>query len=160
MASPPAKNAAPRASSVLSQDITAATAAVKPAPAGAPLKVTTKQWVTLRRVFFTAEDVGQAQKLFDILNRMQESLLQALGVVTTNQLIPGNILRAITFTAGQTQMLAHGLGREWQGYFCIRARSGSGACVLTDEAYTTGLTADLVVPLKSVNAGVYDIYVF
>lgn len=159
MAAPVAKTSAPRASSILSQETTASTP-VKPAQAGAPTSVTTKAWVSLRRVFFTAADVGQAEKLYDILNRMQEATLAVLGVMTTNQLIPGNILRSVTFTAGQTQMLTHGLGREWQGYFCIRARSGSGAPTFTDEAYVAGQQADSILPLKSANAGVYDIYVF
>jgi len=156
----PVNSKAPRASSILSQATTAKTQVAKPLPVGAPLSISTKGWVTLRRVFFTAADVAQAAKLYDILNRMQESTLQVLGVVSTNQLIPGNILRSITFTAAQTQTLVHGLGRSWQGYFCVRAQIGSGAPVFTDVAYPTGVTADSVVPLLSANAGTYDIYVF
>jgi hypothetical protein len=116
--------------------------------------------VTLRRAFFTIAEVSDATKLYDVLNRMQESTEQILGVVSTNQLIPGNIIRSVTFTAAQTQYLAHGLGRQWQGYFCVRAQSGSGAPVFTDVAYASGVGGDSVVPLKSANAGTYDIYVF
>lgn len=159
MPAPVAKTSAPRASSVLSQEVTASTPA-KPAPAGAPTSVATKAWVTLRRVFFTAADVGQAQKLYDILNRMQESVLQVLGVVSTNQLIPGNILRGIVFQAGETKYLAHGLGRAWQGYFVCRVASAGGVVLILDSFYPQGLTADMVLPIVSANSGTFDIYVF
>lgn len=160
MAAPPVKNTAPRASSILSNELTADTQNVKPAQAGAPLSVETKAWVTLRRAFFTEADVADMAKLYDILNRMQESALQVLGVVSTNQLIPGNILREVSFTAGQTQNLAHGLGRVWQGYFCVRSQQGSGAPAFADQPYPPGVGGDSVLPLYSANSGVYDIYVF
>lgn len=157
MAAPPVNNDAPRASSILSQNVTAETQGQKPVQAGAPLSTTTKSWVTMRRVSFTAEDVGQAEKLYDILNRMQEATLQVLGVVVTNQLIPGNIIRGVTFTAGQTKQLAHGLGREWQGYFCVRA---TAITVLFDGAYEAGLRADSVIPITAYYDSTVDIYVF
>jgi hypothetical protein len=116
--------------------------------------------VTLKRVFFTASDVGATDKLFDILNKLQESMLGVLGVVSTNQLIPGNILRGVTFTAGQTKVLAHGLGREWQGYFCVHATDNSNFPSFTDGVYPVGVKADSVVPLFSGGSGTYDIYVF
>jgi hypothetical protein len=159
MAAPATKNSAPRASSILSQEVTA-DSGTKPVPAGAPLSVITKTWVTLRRVFFTASDVADAAKLYDVMNKMQESVLSVLGVVSTNQLIPGNILRSVTFTAGQTQALAHGLGRKWQGYFCVHATASSGYPLFTDGAYPAGVGADSVVPLFSGNSGTYDIYIF
>lgn len=159
MAAPATKNVAPRASSILSQENTASTQGGKPVPPGAPLSVTTKAWVTLKRVFFTASDVGAADKLFDILSKMQEATLSVLGVVSTNQLIPGNILRGVTFTPSQTLLLAHGLGREWQGYFCVRTSAG-GPVLLSDGVYPAGVGADSVVPLKCINSGTYDIYVF
>jgi hypothetical protein len=157
MATPPVKNTAPRASSILSQETTASTATAKPLPAGAPLSITTKAWVTLRRVFFTAADVADSAKLYDILNRMQEATLQILGVVSTNQLVPGNILRSIKFTSGVAQMVVHGLGRPWQGYFIVRA---SVAGLLSDATYSAGSTSDSVVPLVSAADGTFDIYVF
>lgn len=159
MASPPAKAAAPRASSVLSQEVNAKNP-TKPQPTGAPRNITTKAWVTLRRVFFTVKDFEAPDKIYDVVNRVQEATLQILGVISTNQLLPGNILRSVTFTAGQTQMLAHGLGREWQGYFCCRSYPGAGACVLTEAAYSSGVNSDTVLPVTSTNAGTYDIYVF
>jgi hypothetical protein len=122
--------------------------------------VTTKAWVTLRRVFFTAADVAQANKLYDILNRMQEATLQIFGVISTNQLVPGNILRNVTFESGQTQFLAHGLGREWQGYFVVRAAFGSGAGAFIDGTYPPGGTASVGIPLLSISDGTFDIYVF
>lgn len=157
MATPPVKNTAPRASSILSQETTASTASAKPLPAGAPLSITTKAWVTLRRVFFTAADVADSAKLYDILNRMQEATLQILSVVSTNQLVPGNIIRGVTLSNGVTSMVVHGLGRPWQGYFIVRA---SVVNFLIDGAYAPGLGADTVVPLTSAANGVYDIYVF
>lgn len=160
MATTPNKVAAPRASSILSQEQTAKTQGNKAVPAGAPLSISTKAWVTLRRVFFTAADVAVSSKLYDILNRMQESTLQILGVVSTNQLVPGNILRSVTFASGQTIALAHGLGRPWQGYFCVRASFGSGAGAFIDGSYPTGVGADTVVPLLSISDGTFDIYVF
>lgn len=158
MATPPANAKAPRASSILSQAQTATTN-LKPVPAGAPTSVTTKAWVTLRRVMFSIEDVGSKQ-LYDILNRMQESVLGVLGVVTTNQLIPGNILRAVPMTAGGNYYLAHGLGRPWQGYFIVRQYQGAAANGLVDIPYTTGLAADTILPVSSAATGTYDIYVF
>lgn len=159
MAAPLLKITAPRASSVLSQ-ISTASPPVKAVPAGAPTSITTKAWVTLQRVFFTVADVGQAGKLYDILNRMQESSLKVFRVVGTNQLVPGNILRGITFTAAQSQTLSHGLGRAWQGYFLVRAAPGSATTFLTDGVYPAGVTADQVIPLTSSGAGTYDVYVF
>lgn len=158
MATPPANAKAPRASSILSQAQTATTS-TKPVPAGAPTSVTTKAWVTLKRVMFTIDDVGSAQ-LYDILNRMQESVLGVLGVVTTNSLIPGNILRAVAMTAGVNYYLAHGLGRPWQGYFITRQYEGAVANGLIDIPYPTGLAADSILPVFSVSTGTYDIYVF
>lgn len=158
MAAPSVKATAPRASSILSQEVTADTQGGKPVPAGAPLTTSSGAWVTLRRVFFTAADVGQAEKLYDILNRMQEATLQILGVVSTNQILPGNILRGVKFTTdAQTQQLAHGLGRKWQGYFIVRA---SLITILTDGVYSAGIGADTVIPLKSLYASTVDIYVF
>lgn len=159
MASPPVKAAAPRASSILSQE-TSARNPTKPQPSGAPLNITTKAWVTLRRVFFTVADFEAPDKIYDVVNRVQEATLQVLGVISTNQLLPGNILRSVTFTAGQTQMLAHGLGREWQGFFHCRVYPGAGDPILKEIAYASGVGADSVLPLISTNAGTYDIYVF
>ena len=159
MATPPAKVTAPRASSILSQEQTATTP-TKPAPSGAPTSITTRAWVTLRRAFFTIAEVTEPGKLFDVLNRMQESTEQILGVVSTNQLIPGNIIRGVVFGAGETKYLAHGLGREWQGYFPTRATAVSGVILLTDVAQPPGVGKDTVLPLLSGNAGTFDIYVF
>lgn len=114
----------------------------------------------LRRVFFTVSDVSDPKRLYDVINRLQESILSVLGVVSTNQMIPGNILRAVPFTAGQSRMLVHGLNRPWQGYFCVRAQLGSGVPLFADTAYVAGTTADKILPLNSTNAGTYDIYVF
>lgn len=160
MATPPANTATPRASSILSQEVTAITASAKPVPDGAPLSITTKAWIVLRRVFFTAADVADAAKLYDILNRMQEATLSILSVVSTNHIIPGNILRAVAFTAGQTKDLAHGLGRPWQGYFIIRAVQGSGAPVFADQPSPDGVNSSSIISLNSTNSGTYDIYVF
>jgi hypothetical protein len=106
---------------------------------------------------FTASDVEAADKLYDILNRMQESTQSILGVVSTNAVIPGNILRGVTFTAGQVINLVHGLEREWQGYFVVKS---TGAADLSNTAYPPGQGADTILPLVSANAGTYDIYVF
>ena len=158
MAGAPLKNESPRASSVLSQTATAASAGAKPGPAGAPATITTKSWMTLRRVFFTTADVAAPEKLWNILNRMQEATLAVLGVVSTNALVPGNILRGVALTAGQTAVLTHGLGRPWQGYVIVRAQGAVN--FLIDGAYPAGLTADVAVPLLSAATGTYDIYVF
>jgi hypothetical protein len=162
VATSPAKSAAPRASSILSQAQTAKTAGsgVKPMPAGAPLSISTKPWVTLRRADFNTKDMADPERLYQVLTKMQEAILSVLGVVVTNQMVPGNIIRTVTFTSNSTQMLAHGLGRSWQGYVCIRAQAGSGAPAFTDVALASGLTNDIVLPLHSANAGTYDIYVF
>src|SRR5882762_3881838 len=102
MAGAPPNNTAPRASSILSQAVTPASAGAKPGPAGAPVTITTKAWVTLRQVLFTVTEVSSPDKLYDILRRMQEATLAVLGVVSTNALVPGNILRSVALTAGQT----------------------------------------------------------
>lgn len=106
---------------------------------------------------FTEKDVG-SKELYDVLNRIQESILAVLGVVTTNQLIPGNILRGVAMTSGTSYFLAHGLGRQWQGYFIIRSQGAAGA--LVDVSYPTGLAADTTLPVQSSATGTYDIFVF
>lgn len=159
MATPPANIKAPRASSILSQVQTATNVGAKPVPAGAPLSTATKAWITFRRVFFTVKDVG-TKELYDILNRMQEASADVLDVVSTNQLVPGNILRGVVMAAATNYYLSHGLGRPWQGYFIVRSWPGAGVNILVDTAYPTGLTADMILPVASAATGTYDIYVF
>lgn len=157
MPAPTQSATAPRASSILIQPTPGAVLS-KPPAAGAPASISTKAWAAFRQVFFTVGDVTDAGKLYTVLDRLQKNLVAIFGVVTTNAIIPGNIIRGVVFTAGQTQYLAHGLGRPWQGYFCVRAQTNPA--VFTDVAYATGTTADSILPLLSGNAGTYDIYVF
>jgi hypothetical protein len=160
VATPPVNVTAPRASSVLSQATTAKTNQQKKTQAGAPVSVSTSGWVTLRRTFFTATDVANPTKLYDVLNKLQENLLGVLGVVTTNQMIPGNILRSVSMVANGSYYLAHGLNRQWQGYFIVRSYVGSGPNLLIDIPYPSGMTGDKILPVESPTTGTYDIYVF
>lgn len=160
MATPPANVIAFRASSVLDQTPKASTQQAKPALAGAPSSILTRQWVQLRRVLFTKGDLADVDKLFDLLNRFQESILSVLGVVTTNQLIPGNILRNVAMNSAGTYYLAHGLGRPWQGYFIVRNYQGSAYGALRDIALPQGMTADKILAVQSQQTGTFDIYVF
>jgi len=161
MATPPHGNAAPRASSILSQATTAAVA-VKPTMVGAPTSVTTKAWVLLRRVFFNAEDVADPKRLYDILNRIQENLLAVLGVVSTNQIVPGNILRNVKFSAFVPINLAHGLGRKYQGYFVVRAYNAPTTFPMINDLLLIPSTLDAskVVVLLSNQDFTCDLYVF
>jgi hypothetical protein len=153
-------NSAPRASSILSFATTAASNLLKTVQAGVAATVTTHAWARLRRVTFTVADVTDPKKLFDIINRFQENIFGVLGVVTTNQLIPGHILRSVALVNGSVKVLSHGLGRPWQGYFIIRTYTGSAVNILADAAYPPGTTADKVIPLLPAATGTYDIYVF
>ncbi len=89
------------------------------------------------------------------LDRVQDATNVALAKSTALPDSYGALVTA-TFTGGQTQTLAHKLGRAFQGWTVIRA---SGAAAALYEAATQPDTSKFI-KLTSTNAGTYTIRVF
>ena len=120
--------------------------------------ITSGAWTTLRRVMFTAKDVADPERLYQVLYKVQDLVHQGLGPVVQNPLLNGNHVRGVAFTAGQTVTLSHGLARPYSGYHCTRAQGGYPS--FQESALASGLSSDASVALTSANAGTFDFYFF
>jgi hypothetical protein len=110
----------------------------------------------LRKLFFTADDLKDPSRLYQLLILMQSSTVNAFESLKSNPTLHGVSLSA-TFTAGQTLNLKHGLGRPWVGYQVTRAQTNPWQGI--DTVYPVGTSASLILPLKSTNAGTYQFWI-
>lgn len=97
-----------------------------------------------------------------VLNRKLTELAayvdKQAGPGATNPVNTGTIIQNLTFTAGQTQNILHGLGRAPIGWFCVRAQTNPA--VLVEVATPSGVDRTTTLSITSSNAGTYDLYVF
>lgn len=114
--------------------------------------------VSIRKLFFTAKDLEDPERLYQILKQYQDSYTSALQALGSSPWAIGSLQEGVVFTTGQTQYLAHGLGRAWAGVWCTKA--AGLPWLYTIAAYPAGVTADKVIPLTSTNAGTYSLVVF
>lgn len=118
----------------------------------------TRNGLAIRQVQFSAESLKDSAELYRVLTNLQRNYTDALRTVGTSPIVEVNIIRAVVFQTGQTQMISHGLGRAYQGWMVVRAQGLVASMV--EGALLAGLSATQVLPLTSANAGTYDIMVF
>lgn len=147
------QNVAARGSSVI--DFTGAVASNGAITAAS---ISASPWRTIRRIVFTAADLAQSSRLYDILYKIQDLIFQGISPLTSNRMLAGNALTNITFASGQTLYLPHGLGRSYSGWFVTRAQGI--AAILVESAVPQGMLTSQVLPITSLEAGTYDLYVF
>jgi hypothetical protein len=129
-------------------------------PVGPQTKATSSQraLASVRRMFFTEDDVKDPKRLYQVLYQITQGLTDALRQVAENPVGGGNLLTGVVFTTNQTLYLSHGLGRPYRGWWPARAQGLAASMV--EAALPTGVTSSQVLPITSANAGVYAIYVF
>ena len=115
-------------------------------------------WRSLRRVLFSAKDLADPERLYEVVYKVQDLIFQGIGPVLQNAIVPGNRLTSVAFSSGQTRILAHGLGRAYQGYFHVRAIGGYGA--FQEVALPSGVSNSTSIALQALNGGTFDLYIF
>jgi hypothetical protein len=129
-------------------------------PVGSQTKATTRSrsGIGVRQVQFTLDDVSDPERLHRVLLHLQSNLVQPLHGIGQNPMLPGNLLQGLVFGAASTLVIAHGLGRPYQGWLCVR-QQGNPA-VLVETALPTGVSASQMISILSTNAGTYSLWVF
>jgi hypothetical protein len=125
---------------------------------GAKPIITQRPIASLRRAKFIAEDVSNPDRLIRVIDVLENNLEQFARVIAQNPTLGGNLHVGLVFTAGQTQNIAHLLGRAYAGWWIARAQTNTAAFV--EAALPAGATAAQVLPVTSANAGIYSLYVF
>lgn len=125
---------------------------------GAKPIVTQRPVVSLRRAKFSASDLGDPARLFNVLYQLENNLEQFARVLASNPILGGNLHVGLVFTTGQTQNINHLLGRAYTGWWVARAQGLAASFV--EAALPASVTAAQVLPVTSANAGTYSIYVF
>ena len=112
----------------------------------------------IRKVFFTSADLQEPDKLYQVIRQIDDGVTTALRSVSTSPILNGNLLRGVVFQMGQTIYLNHGLGRVYIGVIATQAIGNPW--LYTIAALPMGVTGSQVIPLTSVNAGTYDLWIF
>jgi hypothetical protein len=134
------------------------TIAQQPAGSTVATTTTTRNGLPIRQIAIDEASVSDPSTLQRLLVTLQRNLLDPLRSLGTNPQAIGSLLAGVTFTPGQTRTLAHGLGRAYTGWYCVRAQGNAAS--LVEAAMPPGVTAALVLPITSANAGTYSIWVF
>lgn len=115
---------------------------------------------SVRKQFFTAEDLKDPSKLHQVIYQVQQGATTALHALGSNPMSSGVMLAGVVFTAGQTQYLNHGLGRAYTGWVTARAQTtgvtggyGSGYCTTADAASVVLATGGVFVQVPLQHAG-------
>jgi hypothetical protein len=123
----------------------------------------TRAKVSVRQVFFTSADLQKPDKLYQVLHMIQQNLSLALRIIGNNPMITGVNLTGIAATSGQQQIVHHGLGRPYVGWFATGAHATDARFVEilpSDPGYPPGLDTSMSLVLLSANTGVYNLFVF
>lgn len=83
--------------------------------------------IAVRKQFFTAKDLADPQRLYQVLYQMQQGTTTALHALGSNPMSAGVMLAGVVFTAGQTQYLSHGLGRAYTGWLEARVQGSASS---------------------------------
>lgn len=109
--------------------------------------------VRTRGAGFGLEHTGDRQT-----NDLQRKIADATARQRFNPFANGTLIQNVTFTAGQTIVLNHGLGEAYSGFFVTRAKGN--APQIWEDTLPTGATPKRQIALKSFSPGIYDIWVF
>jgi hypothetical protein len=126
-------------------------------PGGQPT-IVQRAIISIRKLFFTAKDLADPERLYQVITQQQTAYTSALQALGSTPWAIGNLLEAQVFTTGQTRYIAHGLGKAWTGVICSKALGLPWLYVVA--AYPPAVDATKVAPLTSTNAGVFDLIFF
>lgn len=87
------------------------------------------------------------------IGRIQNYLFAAADSINRVVFIPGLASDALTFTAAETKVIAHGLSRVPTGFIVIDAQTAA-------PQISRGTTDDANITLTSVNAGTYRFWFY
>lgn len=129
-------------------------------PVGSQTKpsVLTRSLIGIRQLFFTSNDLADPEKLYQVIARLQSNLIAAIRPLAENPTLAGVLVTGVVFVGGDTQLVSHGLGRAFAGFYCVDAAGTSWAGKRV--ASPTGTTAAQMIALTNPTAGTYSFWVF
>jgi hypothetical protein len=120
--------------------------------------VTSRSYVVpMRRVHIDVADVGKPGMLTKSLRELQDNIQQTLALLGL-PFLGGVLFKGLAFTAGTPRLIAHQLGRAYQGYIATRVQAaastspyetslpaGAKATQFVNLAFSANCTADVYV---------------
>lgn len=123
--------------------------------------IVTKAANALRQIFFTASDLADPNKLYQVLQRFNASLTAALTVLGQNPLQNGNLILGVAIGNGAQAVIMHGLGRPYVGYLMVNDHGVSGGSIFNIGTLPPGVTTSQAIALvNESSASVFDFWVF
>jgi hypothetical protein len=112
----------------------------------------TRGLIAVRKIFFTAKDLSNPDRLYQVLSQMQAASTAALQALSSSPMSVCVLLQNVSFTASQVQYLNHGLGHAYAGWFPVRSITAN-LWTGTEWLLPAGVSSSLVLPLKAGSAG-------
>lgn len=94
------------------------------------------------------------------LQRIQTASLQAMQTAKGNPFADGNLFRGLSFIAGASQTLSHGLGRAYQGAFVVAITSGNNGGMVRVTAPTVPALVNTQIILFPIETFTGDVWVY
>lgn len=129
--------------------------------ANAKQKVLTAAQTGLQKIFFTSADLKDPERLYQVISKLRDFLVQALQPLRSCPILTGNLIQSQSLGATATYV-DHGLGRPPIGVIAVagpdRAINDSIRGTLT---LPPGVTASQKVAVAAVfSVGTYDLWIF
>lgn len=114
--------------------------------------------VSTHKPTFTTSQVEDSARLTRKLNELTHWVGQSTDAARTSPFSSVVIIRNIALTNGSTSTVAHMLGREPNGWICVRAQTAS--FIGYETSLAAGLDRTKYIAIAAGSTGTYDLMVF